>query len=358
MIISLFFDLIIMSKQENWWEFNCHILTLINNILVKFGSYNTNDYDSNTDKISILVQTACDTVNTILIKQNPTVNTLIWGVVALASAVSCVNNTTVLCMTSLYSTYSNALLSLPSDIRTKLLIISTNEQSSYSINNLIPLPSSNGIPFFIKPLPLLWQQYSINIVNSIITQIVTSSTDSITDSTVSNTNNTGRLTSGQFELIYACINRSVTLKMQTNNYNNNSHENIALVGILDNEWIVAYKKLSDYIIIGLSDYESALNASNILLHYISYSSLFNEILQNPKILAVMRLLYPITGTFAPDHPTSICQMIFETMLTKVHSLGSLNNYNLMTITLLNTFNSHCSQQFMRSNLTKLLRNFQ
>lgn len=354
MFSNMFTDLVNVCKQETWWEFHAHMLTLCNSIFLKFC--NQSEELGSNNAIDTLIRSAAEVVKMIF-HTKASRNIQMWGLVTMAPGVSAISTGSEE-GSVLISAYLDVLLNLdPSDRRFLLGISAENpvetlfEEKMSEESRNISLPSSTGVPFTLSSIPALWTPSGINIVNCLTNKITEMKPE--------------RLPVEYMEVINASICSTVfqTIHPPNNGAKSPAHVSAAIVNniLSDDNWTNSYESLKEYYVIGVSDVETVAQSVSILFNYIAYNSAHGVLLQDSKFIGLLRLLYPQDGG---SDELSQCQFYFESFLRKIYSLNASSNndrsagYDKAVINLLNLFATHHSQQFLRGNLPKLLKEFQ
>lgn len=363
MFDSMLSELVTTCQQETWWEFHAHMITLCNSIFMKYGNqeYSSGLGDSEAIAMASLLKSAAQVIS-VLFNTKSTKNIQLWGLVALAPCTAAVNTSTEE-GSVLINAYVSVLLGLDDEDRRFFLGISPPsddlgnlfEENLSSLSKNISLPSSTGVPFVLYSLPSMWSPSSINIVNCVTAKVKEEKMD--------------RLSVSYIEIINACISSTVYMTIHPPPLPNGKaaivHPGIINNILSDQQWASVYEELKEYFIIGVSDVETVAHSVSILFNYIAYNSMHGSVLQDPKFIGLLRLLYPQEGT---SDDLSRCQFYFESFIRRIFSLDENdsstsnpnpeNTYEKSTVTLLNLFATHHNQQFLRGNLPKLLKEFQ
>lgn len=339
---NLFKELVAICKQETWWEFSAHLLTLCNSVYMKY------DGCSDNEMAQQLLASAAEAVSLIFNRKAPR-NIQMWGLVALAPSVAYVNTNTDLVNDSgltLINAYVDMLLNVSDEDRMFLLskpgMDAGIEHSSSGEGQNIPLPSSTGMPFILTPATSIWVESNasvINIVSVLSAKIAGDAPE--------------RMAPVHLNILSACINATVPNPNSTSD-------------ALGSDWLDSFDTLKDYYFISLSDVDCVEAATDILYNYIAHSSYHAGILQDSKFIGLLRLLYPAESTRG-NNDIVLCQSAFESMLRRICELqqysserlmeGVSSGYDTAVVQLLNLFATHHSQQFLKGNLPKLLKEF-
>ena len=338
MFNNMFLELVKICKQEAWWEFHAHMLTLCNAIFIKYGPDCVDNFGNN-NAVESLIRSAADVIQ-LIFHTKASRNIQLWGLVTLASCTASVNVNTVE-GSVLIQAYVSVLLNLNKEDRQLLLNDSQDSKN-------IPLPSSTGLPFILYP---------ITRANGLA--IITYVTKTILN------NKLERFQPEFVDVLQFCIQATILHTNLNTNSNSSSKSNLSQVvpsisNILDNNgWLDSYNQLKEYYIIGISDVDIAVSCTSIIYNYIAHCPLHATILQEAKFIGLMRLLYPADNSGSSD--IIYCQTIFEDFLRKLVKLSSVpksnSTYEVAVTQLLHLFATHHSQQFLRGNLPKLLKEF-
>lgn len=310
MITPMFGQLESLASADNWWEMHAHLLTLCGALLeseihrrmdkMRNGRPEPPEEDEGglnidgTDE-SPALRTAMNILSRILTPGAPK-HTRMWGLVAIATGTA-VGEPVV-------SLYMEIMASLSDDDRRFLLGIVDEKdrgllagpgsrvpkKKSKNAFRRVELPSSTGLPFVMQPVIARWDP------SALARGIQSSVTAGMTE----------RLTPPQMQMLMACLK----------SLEGNGLQGQAVGGV----WLdVYYPTLKDFIIVGLCDPECAKSSTAILTSFMFNSSLSEGVLREPKLLGVLRLLYPNN----PEQFSSFkdCQIITEGFLQDVADQG-------------------------------------
>jgi hypothetical protein len=308
----MFGQLEALASEDNWWEMQAHLLTLCGALLESelhrrmdkarggTGSGRLDpeeeegtSLDLQTDE-SPALRTAMTILTRILTPAAPK-HTKMWGLVAIATGTA-VGEPVV-------SLYMEIMSSLTDDDRRFLLdIVDDKERGSLAgpgarvpkkknknTFRRVELPSSTGLPLVMQPVLARWDPSAI--ARGIQSTIKTGPTE--------------RLTPPQMQMLMACL-KSLDTGLQSQ--------------AVDGVWLdVYYPALKDFIIVGLCDPECVKASAAILSSFMFNSSLAEGVLREPKLLGVLRLLYPNNA----EQFTALgeCQTATEGFFQEVASRG-------------------------------------
>jgi hypothetical protein len=249
----------------------------------------------------------------------------------------------------------------------------------------LPMSSTTGIPFILSPITKRWDD--LNICKTISKFLNVSDFDeesnksnitSIEDNNFiefKSNENRDKLTLTQIQIIYICY------------YNALEHAKRfgeRLDNVLNGEWLDLYHSLSNFIYVALCDPLCSSYAAGILSMMLFYSSLRDEIINDPRLLGAntfespqlfnlitliysgtIRLLYPQAPSSAGSAGGNAAmrqenmrknQENFESFLMLAFQAG--HPFHISCQTLLRTFSKKFPLQFDKyENLTKLLKEF-
>lgn len=361
MFDAMFSELVTTCQQETWWEFHAHMLSLCNSIFLKYSNQGE-DLGAN-NAVESLIKSAAEVIR-VLFNSKSTKNIQLWGLVALAPCTAAVNPNSEE-GSVLINAYVNVLLGLSDEDRRFFLGLSTTggdatansdplenvfDEHMNSLSRNIALPSSTGVPFVLQSLPAMWSPSSINIVTCLANKVKEDNLD--------------RLSVSYMEIFNACITSTVYMTIHPPPLSSGKaavvHPHVILNILSDEQWSGMYSDLKEYFIIGVSDVETVAHSVSILFNYAAYNNLHGSILQDPKMIALLRILYPQDESNQDIHR---CQFYFESFLKRIFALRETDttgdcNYEKSVTGLLNLFATHHNQQFLRGNLPRLLKEFQ
>ena len=299
-VLSMLSELKRISEEESWWEIQGHLLSLCGKLIKTFSSKGP----SSEAEDSLIVEGTLELAKCIFSPKLPRQLQLI-GLISIAPA--------VFASEELCSIFLNVLFQLDTTDRTNLLV--PPEQG-----RAFSFPSSIGIPFVIDSLVTKWSPQSIakNIQDAILL------------------NSSERMEPNQMQCLAAAI---ISLCKGQRNFNDTC---------LGSFWVELFNALKDYIFVGLCDPAACDYASYILSNYVYYSAIKGGAINDKKLLAALRLLYPIDGT-----GNKFCQSTVEAMFRNIYNADY--SFHKLIFEIFDLFAKTYAAQYQSSSLQRLAK---
>jgi len=346
LITPLFPQLESLASADNWWEMHAHLLSLCGALLeseihrrmaadaAARGPADDAEPDPEAaamggDEESPQLATAMSILTQIWHPAAPK-HTRMWGLYAVSTGTA-VGDPVVRMFLEIMESLSDEdrrfLLDMP-DEKDRGSVAGPGsrvpKKKSKQAFRRVELPSSTGLPFVMQPVLGRWDpsQVTKGILAALKSQ--------------------ERLKPPQMQMLLACV-RSLEA----------SAGHGAQGQAIDGVWLdVYYPALKDFIIVGLCDIQCAKTSAAILTAFMTSSSLADGVLREPKLLGVLRLLYPTNpDTFASF---AACQAVAEGFFDDVAAMGK--PYDVAVQALFSQFGKNYPTQFEKATgVQKLLK---
>jgi len=346
LITPLFPQLESLASADNWWEMHAHLLSLCGALLeseihrrmaadaAARGPADDAEPDPEAaamggDEESPQLATAMSILTQIWHPAAPK-HTRMWGLYAVSTGTA-VGDPVVRMFLEIMESLSDEdrrfLLDMP-DEKDRGSVAGPGsrvpKKKSKQAFRRVELPSSTGLPFVMQPVLGRWDpsQVTKGILAALKSQ--------------------ERLKPPQMQMLLACV-RSLEA----------SAGHGAQGQAIDGVWLdVYYPALKDFIIVGLCDIQCAKTSAAILTAFMTSSSLADGVLREPKLLGVLRLLYPTNpDTFASF---AACQAVAEGFFDDVAAMGK--PYDIAVQALFSQFGKNYPTQFEKATgVQKLLK---
>jgi hypothetical protein len=345
-----------LAETETWWEIHSHLISFCGVLLQLQGNKKARliEMGESLEDVESRMEmegsgsAAFKIIDLIYAGKNVSRNLQLWGLVTLAPGTSFGEPFTTIyldMLSKIESSDRNFLLgqineennNMYENFNVGIQSNLTNKSRLSSAMKLIPLPSSNGSPFILRPITSHWDALSIS---------------KAIEATVLGPNaSADRFTPEQMQILHVCA-KSLCIEERVNRQNEimqGSSDGTKGFALQD-EWTDLFLRIKDYIFVSLCDPSCAVNAAATLSCFIFGSKLKETILQETRFTGTLRLLYP-----SSSHETSkACQSTMESFIRDIFSAG--NPYNVATQGVIYSFSQNYITNFEASlGLQKLLK---